>query len=101
MEAINLCLRAVTKPGDTVALESPTFYGFLQILETLGLRALEIPTHPRSGISLDALEIALGAHDIKAVIVMPTISNPIGATGLVPGGRLGVDGTATRGRSDR
>ena len=80
MEAINLCLRAVTRPGDTVALESPTYYGFLQILETLGLRALEIPTHPRSGISLDALEIALGAHDIKAAIVMPTISNPIGAT---------------------
>lgn len=80
MEAINLCLRAVTKPGDTVALESPTFFGFLQILEALGLRALEIPTHPRNGISLDALEVALGAHDIKAAIVMPTISNPIGAT---------------------
>src|SRR5260370_489829 len=49
MEAINICLRAVTKPGDLVALESPTYYGFLQILQTLGLRALEIPTHPRSG----------------------------------------------------
>ena len=55
MEAINLCLRAVTKPGDLVALESPTYYGFLQILQTLGLRALEIPTHPRTGISLEAL----------------------------------------------
>src|ERR671910_348171 len=80
MEAINICLRAVTKPGDLVALESPTYYGFLQILQTLGLRALEIPTHPRTGISLEALELALAEHPIKAVLVMPNVSNPIGAT---------------------
>jgi DNA-binding transcriptional MocR family regulator len=80
MEAINLALRAVTQPGDTVALESPTYYGFLQILQSLGLRALEIPTHPRTGISLDALEVALGAQPVKAVLVMPNVSNPVGAT---------------------
>lgn len=80
MEAINLCLRAVTQPGDTVALESPTYYGFLQILQALGLRALEIPTDPRSGISLDALEAALATHPVKAVLVMPNVSNPVGAT---------------------
>jgi len=80
MEAINLCLRAVTRPGDTVALESPTYYGFLQILKALGLRALEIPTDPRTGISLDALETALGEQAISAVLVMPNVSNPIGAT---------------------
>ena len=80
IEAINLCLRAVTKPGDLVALESPTFYGFLQILQSLGLRALEIPTHPRSGISLEALELALAEHPVKAVLVMPNVSNPIGAS---------------------
>ena len=80
MEAINLCLRAVTKPGDLVALESPTYYGFLQILQTLGLRALEIPTHPRTGISLEALELALAEHPVKALLVMPNVSNPIGAS---------------------
>jgi DNA-binding transcriptional MocR family regulator len=80
MEAINLCLRAVTRPGDLVALESPTYYGFLQILQTLGLRALEIPTHPRTGISLEALELALAEHPVKAVLVMPNVSNPIGAS---------------------
>jgi DNA-binding transcriptional MocR family regulator len=80
MEALNLCLRAVTQPGDTVALESPTYYGFLQILQALGLKALEIPTHPRSGISLEALELALEAHAVKAVLVMPNVSNPVGAT---------------------
>jgi len=79
MEAINLALRAVTQPGDLVALESPTYYGFLQILQSLGLRALEIPTHPRTGISLEALELALAEHPVKAVLVMPNVSNPIGA----------------------
>jgi len=69
-----------TREGDLVVLESPTYYGFLQILQTLGLRALEIPTHPRSGISLDALELALGQHPVKAVLVMPNVSNPIGAS---------------------
>jgi DNA-binding transcriptional MocR family regulator len=80
MEAINLCLRAVTRPGDLVALESPTYFGFLQILKGLGLRALEIPTHPRTGISLEALALALEEHPVKAVLVMPNVSNPIGAT---------------------
>jgi DNA-binding transcriptional MocR family regulator len=80
MEAINLCLRAVTKPGDLVALESPTYYGFLQILQSMGLRALEIPTHPRTGISLEALELALAEHPVKAALVMPNVSNPIGAS---------------------
>ncbi|HKU46328.1 MAG TPA: PLP-dependent aminotransferase family protein, partial [Burkholderiales bacterium] len=80
MEAINLALRVVTKPGDLVALESPTYYGFLQILQSLGLRALEIPTHPRSGISIEALELALAEHPVKAVLVMPNVSNPIGAS---------------------
>jgi DNA-binding transcriptional MocR family regulator len=51
--------RAVTSPGDVVALESPTLFAFLEILEYLHLRALEIPTHPRTGFSLDALQLAL------------------------------------------
>ena len=51
IEAVNLALRAVTKPGDTVAVESPCFFGLLQALESLGLRALEIPTSPTTGLA--------------------------------------------------
>jgi DNA-binding transcriptional MocR family regulator len=80
MEALNLCLRAVTRPGDIVALESPTYYGVLQIIESLGLKALEIPTHSRDGISLDALALAIERERIKACIIMPNISNPLGST---------------------
>ncbi|MEO8296539.1 MAG: PLP-dependent aminotransferase family protein [Burkholderiales bacterium] len=80
LESISLCLRAVTKPGDVVALESPTYFGFLEILESLHLRALEIPTHPRSGLSLDALQLAFDTQPVKAVLAVPTLSNPLGSS---------------------
>lgn len=81
IEALNLALRAVARPGDTIAVESPTYYGLLQVLESLGLRALEIPTSPHTGISLDALAFAL-QHDaaIRAVVAMPNMQNPLGST---------------------
>lgn len=79
-EALNLALRAVANPGDTIAVESPTFYGLLQTLESLGLKALEIPTSPRTGISVDAVELALrNAPGIKAVVVIPYLQNPTGS----------------------
>lgn len=80
LESITLCLRAVTKPGDIVALESPTLFAFLEILENLHLRALEIPTHPRTGFSLDALQLAFETQPVKAVLAVPTLSNPIGSS---------------------
>lgn len=79
LESISLCLQAVTQPGDVVALESPTYFGLLQILESLHLRALEIPTHPRTGMSIAALRLALDTQPVKAVLVVPTLSNPLGA----------------------
>lgn len=80
LDSITLCLRTVTRPGDVVALESPTYYGFLEILESLGLRALEIPTHPRTGLSLDALQLALDTQPVKAILAVPTLSNPLGSS---------------------
>lgn len=77
-EALTLALRVVTRPGDIVALESPTFYGLLQAVEALGLKALEIPTHPRTGLSLDALQLALEQWPVKACVVVPNFSNPLG-----------------------
>jgi len=80
IEALNLALRAVAQAGDTVAVESPAFYGLLQVLESLGLRALEIPTSPRTGISLEALDLAMQAYpDIRAVVVVPHLQNPLGS----------------------
>ncbi len=78
-EALTLCLRAVCQVGDAVAVESPTFYGHLQAIEMLGLRVLEIPTDPQTGLSLDALQLALEQMPVKAVLVTPSHSNPSGS----------------------
>jgi len=79
-EAVGLALRAVAAPGDTIALESPAYYGTLQTIESMNLKVIEIPTHPRAGISLEALEVVLRHHDIKALVVTANATNPLGAT---------------------
>jgi len=66
MEALNLCLESVTQPGDLVAVESPTFYAALQALERRSLRAVEIATHPRTGIDVAALAAVMERHPVKA-----------------------------------
>jgi DNA-binding transcriptional MocR family regulator len=68
----------VCQPGDIVAVESPTYYGTMQLLRGLGLKAIEIPTDPDSGISLEALELALDQWPIKGVILVPNCNNPQG-----------------------
>ncbi|QLI82970.1 PLP-dependent aminotransferase family protein [Chitinibacter fontanus] len=79
IEALNLCLRAVTKPGDVVAIESPAYFGLLQILESFELKALEIPTHAKTGISIEALELATRNGEVKACVVLPNFANPLGS----------------------
>ncbi len=78
-EALGLCLRAVTQPGDTVAVESPGYYLMLQLLETLGLKALEIPTDPRHGMSVEALDLATRNGKVAACLLVPNASNPLGS----------------------
>lgn len=82
MEALTLAVRAAARPGDTIAVESPTYFGILQIAESLGVKVIEIPVHPRDGLSLEALRELLGSRagrDIRAVAVTPSFSNPTGA----------------------
>ncbi|MGO8999674.1 MAG: PLP-dependent aminotransferase family protein [Polyangiaceae bacterium] len=79
MEALHLCLRAVARAGDTIAIESPGYYGLLQLVEGLGMRALEIPANPGTGLDLDILEQALKRHRVKACLAVTNFSNPVGA----------------------
>jgi DNA-binding transcriptional MocR family regulator len=79
LEALNLCLMAVTRPGDTVLIESPTFYAALQSIERIGLKAVEIPSHPRDGIDLMAMELALKHHQPKVCWLMTNFQNPLGS----------------------
>jgi DNA-binding transcriptional MocR family regulator len=79
LEALNLCLQAVTRPGGVVAIEDPTFYSALQAIERLGLRAVSVPTHPRDGIDLNAFADTLDRHPVQACWLMPTFQNPVGS----------------------
>jgi DNA-binding transcriptional MocR family regulator len=82
LEALNLALQSLTRPGDLVAIESPAFYGCLQAVEALGLRAIEIPTHPVRGLDLSYLAAVLDKHPVKVCWFMTSFHNPLGA--LVP-----------------
>lgn len=79
-EALSLALQAVTHPGDTVAIESPTYFGFLHMIEVLGLRALELPTDPLTGVDLAALEASLRTKSVKVCLFASSFNNPLGCT---------------------
>jgi DNA-binding transcriptional MocR family regulator len=78
MESLNLAIRTVTEPGDIVAVESPTYFGVLQAIEALGLRAVEVPSDPRHGVDLGLLERTIRRHRARCAIVMTTCHNPLG-----------------------
>lgn len=80
LEAVMLALQALCKPGDAVALESPVYFGFIHALDSLGLRALEIPVHPRTGMNLDVLAYAIDQHRPKAVLSITNFHNPMGCS---------------------
>jgi DNA-binding transcriptional MocR family regulator len=78
MEGLNLALRAVARSGDVIAIEGPTYFGVLQVIESLGMKAIEIPTYPREGMCLEELDTAIQQHKIKACVVMSNGHNPLG-----------------------
>jgi DNA-binding transcriptional MocR family regulator len=79
MEALVMCLKAVTRPGDTVAIENPTYFGIFQIIESLGLKALEIPADPRTGIDPEQLAVLIRKFPVSACVFVTNFSNPLGS----------------------
>ena len=78
LEAINLSLRATVRPGDVIAVERPTYFGILGSAAALGIKVIEIPTHPQDGMDLNELERAIGKHRVKACVLMTNCHNPLG-----------------------
>ena len=79
VEAVLLALRATCKTGDTIAVESPFYFNFLQMIAFLGLKALEIPSTPREGISIEALRYAIEQNKISACLIISNFGNPLGS----------------------
>ncbi|RKT10713.1 GntR family transcriptional regulator [Paraburkholderia sp. RAU2J] len=80
LEALTLSLQTVTCPGDLVAIRTPAFYGALQALDRLRLKAVEIPIHPSKALDVSVLADALKRHPIRACWFMTSFQNPTGAT---------------------
>jgi DNA-binding transcriptional MocR family regulator len=78
--AIECALRIVARPGDSIAIEMPTYFGILQGIEAAGMKAVEIPTDPATGIDVEQLELAVKSQKIAAVLLNPTLQNPLGFT---------------------
>ncbi|MBS1781291.1 MAG: PLP-dependent aminotransferase family protein [Bacteroidetes bacterium] len=78
MNAISYCLMAITKPGDTIAVESPVYFGMLRFAQSIGLKVIELPTDPETGVDPDDVKKALQKHNIKAVFFVSNFSNPLG-----------------------
>ncbi|WP_068825197.1 aminotransferase-like domain-containing protein [Pseudomonas sp. BMS12] len=77
-EALSAAIRAICEPGDIVAVDSPSFHGVMQALKGFGMKALELPSDPLTGINLQALQLALEQWPIKAIQLTPTCNNPLG-----------------------
>jgi len=77
-EAITLVILSLARAGDTIAIETPTYFSFLSLLRELGIKVLEIPTSPEEGVNLDILSWALDTHPVKAFVSIPTFNNPLG-----------------------
>jgi DNA-binding transcriptional MocR family regulator len=79
MSAISYCLMAITKRGDTIAVESPCFYGILQLSQSLGLKVLELPTDPQTGVDMDSLKKIVQKTKLAACIFVSNFNNPFGS----------------------
>jgi DNA-binding transcriptional MocR family regulator len=79
MEAISLALRTVARPGDVVIMETPTYYGLLQAVAAQGLRVIEVPNRPGSGIDAARVSELLERHAVRAAVLVPNFNNPIGS----------------------
>jgi DNA-binding transcriptional MocR family regulator len=80
MDAIAYSMMSLVKSGDTIAVESPVFYGFLQIARSFGLKVIELPTHPVTGVEIDALKKLLEKKKIQLCLFASNFSNPLGST---------------------
>jgi DNA-binding transcriptional MocR family regulator len=79
VEALSLCIKAITNPGDAVAIESPTYYAIFQVMQSHGLKVVEIPTDPVTGADLDYLEQAIPRFNIKACLFVNNFNSPLGS----------------------
>lgn len=79
-EALLLALTAVASTGDVIAVETPTYHGMLELIDSLDMLAVEVETCPEEGVTLSELERTLQKYPVKACMFSTTLGNPLGVT---------------------
>ncbi len=79
IDAISFCMLTLAQRGDTIAVESPVYFGILHLAKSLGLNVLELPTNPVTGVEVDALKKALEKKKVKLCLLVSNFSNPVGS----------------------
>lgn len=79
LDSLYIALRAILKPGDTILIESPNYFGILQSIASLGFKVIEVPAHSRNGVDPDDVKKVLSRYKIGAAVLMPNFNNPLGS----------------------
>lgn len=78
-EALSIALQSVAQRGDIIAVESPCYFGLIELIETLGMKALEVYTCTEDGVCANELEQVIKTHPVKACLFSTAINNPLGS----------------------
>lgn len=78
MQGLSLAARALIRPGESVAVESPTFMGTLEVLREAGARLIPVPVDEH-GIDVDELARIAVREDLRAVFIQSRLQNPTGS----------------------
>ena len=76
-QGLTLAARAILRPGDSVACESPTFMGVLESVSAMGTKVVPVPMD-EDGLDVDALESLLSREQIRFLAIQPRCHNPTG-----------------------
>ena len=77
-QAIGLAAQLLLRRGDTVVLEDPTYIGAIDPFEGTGARLATVPLGP-AGVRVDRLAAVVEREHPRAIYLMPTFQNPVGA----------------------
>lgn len=78
-QALELSIRCLTQPGDTVLVEDPGYCNLFPALQALRLHVIGIPRR-HDGPCLDTLERAIKTHAPKAFVINSRLHNPTGTS---------------------
>lgn len=78
-QAIHLIIRCLLKPGDSIAIENPSYAYSLPIFHSEGLKTYYLPVK-EDGIDPENIITLYKKHRIKMIFLNPIFHNPTGTT---------------------